>query len=139
MEGGKLISGSFVIDMNKIVVTDLTDPDYNAKLLGHLKSDDFFSVAKFQEATFTITKPVDLSKSVTDVTGTLTIKGITKPLTFKAVILKDGNSYVFNANKIIVDRTKYDIRYGSGSFFGDLGDKVIYDEFLVKLKLVAVQ
>jgi polyisoprenoid-binding protein YceI len=135
----KIISGSFVINMNTITCTDLTDAEYNQKLVGHLKSPDFFDVAKFPEATFTITKPVDVSKSVTEIHGNLSIKGIVKPLIFKAVVLKTGTSYVFNANSIVVDRTKYDIKYGSGSFFSDLGDKAIYDEFTLKLKLTVVQ
>jgi polyisoprenoid-binding protein YceI len=135
----KIISGSFVINMNTITCTDLTDAEYNKKLVGHLSSPDFFDVAKFPEATFTITKPVDLSKSVTEIHGNLSIKGIVKPLIFKAVVIKAGTSYVFNANSIVVDRTKYDIKYGSGSFFSDLGDKAIYDEFTLKLKLAVVQ
>jgi polyisoprenoid-binding protein YceI len=139
IENGKITSGSFVINMSTIVDTDLTDAEYNAKLIGHLKSPDFFDVAKFPEAIFTITKPVDVSKSVTEVHGNLAIKGISKPLTFKTVIKKDGNSYVFNANSIVVDRTVYNIKYGSGTFFSDLGDKVIYDEFTLKLKLVVTQ
>jgi polyisoprenoid-binding protein YceI len=139
IENGKITSGSFVINMSTIADTDLTDAEYNAKLTGHLKSPDFFDVAKFPEALFTITKPVDVSKSVTEVHGNLTIKGISKPLTFKTVIKKDGNSYVFNANSIVVDRTVYNIKYGSGTFFSDLGDKVIYDEFTLKLKLVVTQ
>jgi polyisoprenoid-binding protein YceI len=137
--GDKITSGSFVINMTTIVNTDLTDAEYNKKLVGHLSSPDFFDVAKFPEALFTITKPVDLTKSVTEVHGNLTIKGISKPLSFKTVIKKDGNSYVFNANSIVVDRTVYNIKYGSGTFFSDLGDKVIYDEFTIKLKLVVVQ
>jgi polyisoprenoid-binding protein YceI len=139
IENGKITSGSFVINMSTIIVTDLTDAESNKKLIGHLKSPDFFDVSKFAEAVFTITKPVDVSKSVTDVHGNLTIKGISKPITFKAVVKKDGTSYVFNANSIVVDRTLYNIKYGSGTFFSDLGDKVIYDEFTIKLKLVAVQ
>lgn len=135
----KITSGSFVINMTTIVNTDLTDAEYNKKLIGHLSSPDFFDVAKFPEAVFTITKPVDLTKAVTEVHGNLTIKGISKPLIFKTVIKKDGNSYVFNANSIVVDRTAYNIKYGSGTFFSDLGDKVIYDEFTIKLQLVAVQ
>jgi polyisoprenoid-binding protein YceI len=135
----KITSGSFIIDMSTSVNSDLTDAGYNQKLVGHLKSSDFFDVAKFPEATFTLTKLVDLTKSVVEIGGQLTIKGISKPLTFKANIKKDGNSYVFNANSIVVDRTAYDIKYGSGSFFNDLGDKAIYDEFALKLKLVVLQ
>jgi polyisoprenoid-binding protein YceI len=139
IEKDKITSGSFTIGMTTMVNTDLTDAEYNKKLIGHLSSPDFFDVAKFPEAVFTITKPVDVTKSVTEVHGNLTIKGISKPLSFKTVIKKDGNSYVFNANSIVVDRTLYNIKYGSGSFFSDLGDKVIYDEFTIKLKLVVVQ
>jgi polyisoprenoid-binding protein YceI len=135
----KITSGSFVVNMTTIACTDLTDAEYNKKLTGHLSSPDFFDVAKFPETTFTLTKIVDLTKAVTEVHGNLTIKGISKPLAFKAVVKKDGNTYVFNANSIVVDRTLYDIKYGSGSFFSDLGDKAIYDEFTMKLKLVAVQ
>lgn len=137
VENGKITSGSFVIDMSTITCTDLTDEEYNKKLVGHLNSADFFDVAKFPEAVFTITKPVDVTKSVTDVHGNLTIKGISKPLSFKTVITKAGSSYLFNANSIVVDRSAYDIKYGSGTFFSDLGDKVIYDEFTIKLKLIA--
>jgi polyisoprenoid-binding protein YceI len=135
----KVTAGTFAINMTTIVNTDMTDAEYNKKLVGHLSSPDFFDVAKFPEAVFTLAKPIDLTKAVTEVSGKLTIKGISKPLTFKAVINKDGNSYVFNANSIVVDRTAYSIKYGSGSFFSDLGDKVIYDEFTLKLKLVVTQ
>ena len=135
----KITSGSFVVNMTTIVDTDLTDAEYNKKLIGHLSSPDFFDVAKFPESLLTITKPVDLSKAVVDIHGNLTIKGIVKPIAFKAVVKKDGNTYVFNANSIVIDRTSYDIKYGSGSFFSDLGDKAIYDEFTLKLKLIAVQ
>ncbi|MBP7497411.1 MAG: YceI family protein [Bacteroidales bacterium] len=135
IEKDKIISGSFTIDMNTIVCTDLKDKEYNDKLTGHLKSSDFFDVAKFNTATFTINKPVDISKAVTEIKGTLTIKGISKALNFKSNVIKEGNNYIFNANSIIVDRTIYDIRYGSGSFFSNLGDKAIYDEFNIKLKL----
>ncbi|MDP1620854.1 MAG: YceI family protein [Bacteroidales bacterium] len=139
IDRNNITSGSFTIDMMTIVCTDLTDAEYNGKLVGHLKSPDFFDVANFGEAVFTLTKLVDVTKSVAEVSGNLTIKNITKPLTFKAVIIKDGNSFVFNANNIVVDRSLYNIKYGSGSFFSDLGDKVIYDEFVLKLKLVVVQ
>ncbi|MEI7897801.1 MAG: YceI family protein [bacterium] len=135
----KITAGTFAIDMATIVDKDLANEEYNKKLVGHLSSADFFDVAKFPEAVFTLTKPVDLTKSVTEVHGNLTIKGISKPLSFKTVIRKDGNSIVFDANSIVVDRTVYNIKYGSGTFFSDLGDKVIYDQFTLKLKLVAVQ
>lgn len=139
IEKDKVTSGKFVISMSTIVDTDLTDAEYNKKLIGHLSSPDFFDVTKFPEAIFTITQPVDVSKSVAEVHGNLTLKGVSKPLTFKSVVKKEGTSYTFSANSIVVDRTVYGIKYGSGSFFSDLGDKVIYDEFTIKLKLVMNQ
>jgi len=142
---GKLISdgktftgGSFSIDMNSITCSDLTDAEYNGKLVGHLKSDDFFSTEKYPVSTFTITSVTSKGKDQYSVKGNLTIKGITKELVFPATIQTSGNKITAKA-KIIVDRAKYDIRYGSGSFFDNLGDKAINDEFELNVELVAVK
>jgi polyisoprenoid-binding protein YceI len=134
---GKLTSGSFVIDMTTMVVSDIKDANTNAKLLGHLKSDDFFSVEKNKTSTFVVTSvtPGSQQGSYT-VKGNLTIKGITKPIEFPAAILIDGNTLKATAS-ITVDRTKYDIRYGSKSFFEGIGDKAIYDNFTMELQMVA--
>jgi len=131
-DGKKLVQGGFIIDMNSI-----KDADGSAKLEGHLKADDFFGVAKFPAAQFVITKVVGSGANVT-VTGDLTIKGITKPLSFPATVSVNADGTVSAlAGKIVVDRTKYDIRYGSKSFFDSIGDKAIDDNFEIAVKLVA--
>ena len=138
LKGNKVVSGTFSIDMNSITCKDLTDEGWNKKLITHLKSDDFFSVEKHPESTFLITESGDFTNGSATVKGNLTIKGITKPIEFKATLQeKDGNLKIY-AN-ITIDRTKFDIRYGSGSFFDNLGDKTIYDDFKLKINLTAVQ
>ena len=126
----KIISGSFVIDMSSITNTDLTDAGYNQKLVGHLKSDDFFGVEKFPTATLNITKASAFSNGKASVTGDLIIKGKMKPISFDVV--KNENTYTA---KMEIDRSKYDVRYGSTSFFDSLGDKAIDDIFILNIKL----
>ena len=125
----KIISGEFIIDMSSI-----KESGRNAMLEGHLKSDDFFSVAKFPSAKLVLTESESFEKGTAVVKGTLTIKGITNPIEFKSNVQKKDDGLWFYSN-IIVDRTKYGVRYGSGSFFDNLGDKVIYDEFKLKVAL----
>jgi polyisoprenoid-binding protein YceI len=131
VENGKVKGGKVVIDMNSIVDTDLADASWNAKLVGHLKSDDFFGVATYPTADLVITKVEGNTYS-----GNLTIKGVTNPTSFTAIASKDGKSTVYKGT-ITVDRSKYNIKYGSKSFFDNLGDKVIYDEFTLDFSLVA--
>ncbi|WP_017730158.1 YceI family protein [Nafulsella turpanensis] len=138
VEKNKLVGGAFEIEMNSITNTDLTDADYNAKLVGHLKSDDFFGVEKHPKATFKITKATPIAKAGENnyqITGDLTIKGKTENITFPAAVKINGNAAEAVA-KIVVDRSKFDVRYGSPSFFADLGDKAIDNEFIIDLKLI---
>lgn len=135
-QNGTLKGGGFVIDMASITCTDLTDEEYNGKLIGHLKSDDFFGVAKHSDANFAITKVKKQKDGTYQIKGDLTIKGITNAIEFPATVTqKDGA--VKAVAKIIVDRSKFDIRYGSGSFFEGLGDKMIYDDFELDVTLSA--
>jgi polyisoprenoid-binding protein YceI len=131
LKNNKITSGEFTIDMNSISCKDLTDESWNQKLVGHLKSDDFFGVEKFPTAKLVITESGAFVKDEATVNGKLTIKGITHPVTFNAK--KTGNTYVAT---ITVDRSKYDVRYGSGKFFDNLGDNMIYDDFTIDVKLV---
>lgn len=118
-----LTGGEFTVDMTSLVSTDL-EGEYKGKLEGHLKSDDFFSVANFPEAKLVFTGVSPNGKNSYEVTGDLTIKGITKSITF------DLSVYGSKATAgLKIDRAQYDVRYGSGSFFENLGDKTIYDEF----------
>jgi polyisoprenoid-binding protein YceI len=139
LSNGNVKGGSFAINLANLSVTDVKDPGTNAKLVGHLKSDDFFSTEKHPNASFEITS-VAAGKQAGSYTikGNLTIKGITKPIEFPAAIIVNGNTLKASAD-IVVDRTKYDIRYGSKSFFESIGDKAIYDEFTLNLQLVATQ
>ncbi len=134
VNGDKIIGGSFIVDMTSIVCSDLTG-EWNGKLVGHLKSDDFFSVENNPSSKFEITKVVE-SAGNTTIEGNLTIKGITKPISFPASVSKKGNVIVAIAT-IKIDRTKYDIKYGSKSFIEGIGDKAIDDDFELKVNLVA--
>jgi polyisoprenoid-binding protein YceI len=120
---GKLSGGSFVVNMTTLTANDL-EGEWKDKLVGHLKSDDFFSVEKHETSTLVFTGVKASGKNSYKVTADLTIKGISKPITFDLAV------YGSKANATLkVDRAEYDIRYGSGSFFDNLGDKTIYDEF----------
>ncbi len=136
VDGNKLVGGQFNFDMNSITNTDLTDAGYNAKFIGHMKSEDFFNTAKYPTSTFKITKVTPKSGDVYDITGNMTIKGITNAVTFPATVKMNGNTIMADG-KATLDRTKYDIRYGSKSFFENIGDKAIYDDFTVEMKIVA--
>jgi len=134
---GKIVTGgSFDIDMNSLVCTDITDKETNGKFLGHLRSEDFFSIEKHKTAHFEIQKVTPKTGNEYDVTGKLTIKGITNEITFPATIITTAKGVKASA-KITVDRTRYDIKYGSGKFFEGLGDKAIYDDFIIDLNLEA--
>lgn len=126
----KIVSGEFNIDM-----ASLKDSENTKNLIGHLKSDAFFDVVKFPLAKLVITGSTPFDKGSGVVTGTLTIKDVTNPIEFKATMQKKDEGTWFFAN-ITVDRTKYNIRYGSGTFFDNLGDKTIYDEFKLKVNLL---
>ncbi len=121
--GDTLTGGSFVVDMTSLTSTDL-EGEWKEKLDGHLKSDDFFGVESHPTASLVFTNVKASSKNSYDVTADLTIKGITNPINFTLAVY--GNK----ANATLkIDRAQYDIKYGSGSFFDNLGDKAIYDEF----------
>lgn len=127
-----LTGGEFVADMTTITNTDLTDKDYLKKFLDHMVSDDFFSVEKFKTATFVIKNVKKQKADHYKVTGDLTIKGKTQTASFDAVATKEKATAKFN-----FDRTKYDIKYGSGKFFKGLGDKMIHDDVQLEITLTA--
>ncbi len=135
---GALTGGSFEIDMNSITCEDMQGGGAE-KLVGHLKSDDFFGVAKYPTAKFVITQVVSRgTPGAYKIAGDLTIKSTTKPIKFMADMKDEGGKMVATA-KITVDRSDFDVRFGSGSFFDNLGDKTIYDEFDLDIKLVVAQ
>ena len=121
------ISGDFEIDMQTINVTDLEGGRKNS-LEGHLKADDFFGVDKFPMAyiKFNFNKSKIINDAV-EIDADLTIKNITHPVSFKATIVEHKPKLKIEA-EIVFDRSKYDVRFGSGKFFQNLGDKLILDE-----------
>jgi polyisoprenoid-binding protein YceI len=129
IEDEKVIGGEFVMDMTSISNEDLTG-EYKQKLEGHLKSEDFFGVEKHPTAKLVITNIAEKGNGSYGVLGNLTIKNITKPVTFDLEMKENSASA-----KLTIDRSKFDVKYGSGSFFDDLGDKTIYDNFDLEVNL----
>lgn len=132
---GTLVGGQFEVDMNSITCTDLQG-EWGDKLIGHLKSPDFFGTETHPTAKFVMTRaiPTD-TKGNYRIVGDLTIKTTTKSIKFDANLANNGRS-VTATGKIVIDRSEFDIRYGSGSFFDGLGDKTIYDDFDLNFSLV---
>mgnify|MGYP001469895796 FL=1 len=128
LNNGVIISGNFIVDMKTINVEDLQGGS-KQRLEGHLRSDDFFSVEKFSEAIFEAKSPAVVNKKegIQILSGNLTIKGITHP----AKIEIDDNW----SAKLVFDRSKFDVRFRSGNFFQNLGDKLIYDEIAINAKI----
>ncbi len=124
----KIISGKFVVDMKSITNTDIENADYNKKLVDHLVSDDFFGADEFPEAVLEITESTPFENGKSNVKADLTIRGITHPIDFEAV--KEGSRL---STKLTIDRSKYGVKYRSKSFFKDLGDKLIYDDFTLEI------
>ncbi|MCC9071343.1 YceI family protein [Flavobacterium sp. F-65] len=128
-KGKKLAGGTFTVDMTSINATDLSG-EYQGKLNGHLKADDFFGTEKFPTAKLVFKTIGAKATDVYTVTADLTIKGITKPVTFDITVNGNTATTAFK-----VDRTKYDIKYNSGNFFENLGDKTINDDFELAVAL----
>lgn len=135
VSNGTLKGGTFNIDMTSMDCQD-TKGEYGDKLIGHLKSDDFFASEKFPKSTLVIKSISYKGKGKYLIVADLAIKGITQRVSFPAnVSISQSNlsaTATFNIN-----RTKYDIKYGSGSFFENLGDKAIDDNFKVEIKIIA--
>lgn len=134
-EDGVLTGGTFTVDMTTITNSDLSG-EYKTKLENHLKSDDFFGVESYPTATFVITKAVPQGPNKYKIVGDITIKGKTEEIQFPATIEEKGGQ-ITGVATLTIDRSKFDVRYGSGSFFDDLGDKVIYDNFDLTVSIVA--
>ena len=132
----KIAGGTIKIDMNSISCTDLKGSDA-LKLLGQLKSDDFFSTDNNPFSTFIITKVEYQGEDKAIITGNLIIKGVSNTLTFPAIIKHKNGIVVAVATEVKVDRTKYGIKYGSKSFIADLGDKAISNDFELDITIVA--
>lgn len=133
---GKITGGMLSIDMNSIIITDLEDPETNAKLKGHLESDDFFGIKNHPKASLKINEVKHIEGKKHEIIADLTIKGKTEKVVIPANIIMEDNKVVA-IGEVAIDRTKFGIKYGSGQFFEDLGDRMIDDEFIVKFKVGA--
>ena len=131
---GALTGGHITIDMTSIKNSDMSG-EYAGKLEDHLKSDEFFSVTKFPVANLIILESKSIGTNQYHVKANVTIKGITQPVEFDTTFKPEGKLYKADAT-ITIDRTLFDIRYGSGKFYENLGDKTIYDNFDLVVSLV---
>jgi polyisoprenoid-binding protein YceI len=141
MDGEDITGGKFIMDMNTIKVRDIKNPDMNQKLQGHLESDDFFSVESHPEATLVIKEANKIADAAVgkpnyEIKGVMTIKNIPQEVNFQALILSRPDE-VMATSDLVLDRTRWNVRYGSGKFFENLGDRMIYDDFELAIKLFA--
>ena len=130
LQDGLIIGGTFVVNMTSLSVEDLSG-GAKARLEGHLRSDDFFSVDKYPEATLKITQKAKFEGDVQKLYGELTVKGIKHGVDF-TIILRDKKTAIAN---LTFDRSVYNVRFRSGSFFQNLGDKLILDDIRLEVSL----
>lgn len=135
-EDGELVGGEFVIDMNSLLCTDISNQKYKKKLEDHLKDEDFFDVSNFPNSGIKITDVDKFEEESYRITADLTIKDITHSINFEADIKKQELNYEVKSN-IKIDRTKWDVQYNSGNFFENLGDKLILDEIEFDIYLIS--
>ncbi|MCD6544493.1 MAG: YceI family protein [Flavobacteriaceae bacterium] len=139
VNNGEIVGGNFTIDMNSIKNDDLdASSKWNAKLVNHLKSEDFFDVEKYPTVIFKITN-IENKGDKTLIQGDLTIKNKTNPIEFTALVKIDKNQLIFNSETFKIDRSRWDIKYKSKSFFNNLADKFIYDEMEISITIQALK
>lgn len=136
VKNGTVASGSVTVDMTTIKTLSTGKGSGESMMESHIKSADFFDVEKYPTAVFTLTRLTPHAGDLFSVDGTLTVKGITKAVAFSATVRQDGNKLIMEAPEVRLDRTEWDIRYASGKFFKELGDKVIDDIFTVSFTAV---
>lgn len=134
-DNGLIMGGRVEIDMTSIEITDIEDKKTHNDFLAHLQNDDFFSTDKFKTAYLDIFGTTPSTNNQVRIEGSLTIKNITNPISFIAKV-EVFTDYLHSMGEIVIDRTMYNIRYGSGKFIDNLGDKLIYDDFVLQFKLI---
>ncbi|WP_111708836.1 YceI family protein [Lutibacter citreus] len=132
MSGDNLKGGSFIADM-----TTIKDADGSGKLEGHLKSKDFFEIEVFTTSKFEITNVKNAEADKVTIVGDITIKGITKEISFLAEVIKSGDDVTVKSDVIKINRADFNIQYKSKSFFNNLKEKFINDEFELQVTLVS--
>ncbi len=132
---GKLQSGEILMNMQSITVDDIENSKWNQKLTNHLKNDDFFNSEKFPTAKFVFSEFKGKGAD-THVKGNMTIRDKTVPLIFIFNTVVDADSS-HATGSVNIDRSLFGVKYGSGTFFEGLGDKMIMDEFSLIFKIIA--
>jgi polyisoprenoid-binding protein YceI len=135
IENNNILGGEIQIDMTSIVVTDIDDKKTHDEFFAHLKNDDFFAVDKFSTSKLVITNAKQIEQNKFEINGILTIKDISHPVNFISTV-EVFTDFLHSLGEVVIDRTLYNIRYGSGKFIDNLGDKLIYDNFVLQFKLV---
>lgn len=143
IENGRLVRGSFSLDMDSMKNSDIDDGKMREMLIAHLKSNDFFDVARFPTANFQLSKIAPLADAPPgspncDVTGELTLKGVRRELTFRAVLGHTPDGTLAADAHFDIDRTQWNVLYGSGKFYEKLGKHLVHDEISLALKLVTI-
>ncbi|MDF1573821.1 MAG: YceI family protein [Bacteroidales bacterium] len=133
LQDDMIVAGNFVVDMTSITNSDIDNQERNQRLVGHLKSDDFFGVEQYPTASFVVSKSTKFKDGKSTLTGDITIKGKTESITFE--VLRTGKEYTASLG---IDRSRFDVRFGSGSFFDNLGDNAINDIVKLDIKLVSM-
>jgi polyisoprenoid-binding protein YceI len=123
-------NGSFIVNMNSLTVEDLSGGG-KKRLEGHLRSTAFFGVSDHPQASLSISSMVEIDGNSQILDGQLTIKGVTHPINFSLTLTPENNASAI----LVFDRSKYDVRFRSGSFFDELGDKLILDEIKLEVAL----
>jgi len=137
IENDNITSCNFEFDLISMVCTDIEDPELNKKLIGHLQSADFFDTEQYPTAKFELTSS-EKTGETHKISGNLTIKGITKNISFEATVQNSGDVVTVKSEKFAIDRTEWDIKYNSGKFFDNLKDNVILDEIEISFDIYAV-
>ena len=141
ISNGEIAGGEFVIDLENIVVLDITDPGRNARLREHLESDDFFDVPNHPEAVFEITGVQTLNDSGNEnthrLTGNLTMRGVTRSVAFDALIEIEGDRIAASSEQFLIDRTAWGVNFQSRSVFADLVDRFILDDIALVINMTA--
>ena len=140
LQKDSIIGGKLIFDMSSIQNTDIESPEWKAKLEQHLMNEDFFFVDSFPNAILEIKDHVqvkdDKAGQSNQIFADLTIRGITHPINLPLEISQNDSSYSAEGT-IDINRTLFNIQYKSGTFFEDLGDRMIYDDFTVQFSLQA--
>lgn len=142
VKDGNLVGGSFTVDMNSIVNLDVENEEYNQKLVGHLKSPDFFSVDSFPTAHFEITSVEAYTGDdafTHNITGNLTMKDITKSITFPASVSMSEGAVMATTAPFVIDRSDWNVRFRSVTFFdpAELKDQAINNDIGLEIALAA--